>query len=147
MKADKPRTTRTETAATSLLAAALLLAAPTVAAQAQAASSESIGFIKLRSEYIKVADRVSAEGMKDGSPVFKDARGHCFTVDRRGDLIFQKGSTSAEAARACATGKHIAKAVLNAQLLGVDAKGNVLMKNAKGETFYLDSNGDMKFVK
>jgi hypothetical protein len=87
-------------------------------------------------------------GMYDGRPVYTNARGEYFYLEpKTGDFQYLSKDQTAAFAKAGATlaGKGRNSAVT---ILGFDASGNVIQKNAKGEMFYLNAKtGDMVFVK
>lgn len=140
------------TAATAgVLAMALVLGAPgapTAASALQAQSNLNSGgglYIKTPMVIKMTSDVLLVDGT-GGVPVFRSGTAECFTVGPHGDLQYQQKSGSpGNKVRACANGKHIPNATV--RILGLDAKGNVVMTTSKGETFYLKPNGDMAFVK
>ena len=87
-------------------------------------------------------------GMYDGRPVYTNTRGEYFLLQpTTGDFQYltrEQTATFIKSAGAL-TDKHRTSTVT---ILGLDASGNVIQRNAKGETFYLNSKtGDMVFVK
>lgn len=90
----------------------------------------------------------SIVGMQDGHPVYTNPRGEYFFLDpKTGDFHYL---TKEQASAAMKEGIALAGKgrTSNVTIVGIDASGNVIQKNAKGETFYLNSKtGDMVFVK
>ena len=87
-------------------------------------------------------------GMSDGHPVYTNAKGeHFYVQPTTGDFQYLTKDQTAAFIKAGTTlaGKGRTSSVT---ILGIDASGNVIQKNASGETFYLNSKtGDMVFVK
>jgi hypothetical protein len=130
-------------------------ASPSAQAGTSAASANRI-FIKWA---YKDAGAVSTAGMLDGRPVFRNAKGEFFQMDAStGDLKFlsaeslgyiklEQGASGRKSADAKAFIKFDGiKGEQKVKLLGVDGKGNAVQQNARGESFYLDANGDIKIV-
>ncbi|MBK8793097.1 MAG: hypothetical protein IPN59_08035 [Holophaga sp.] len=118
--------------------------------------------IKFAAKLHKDRDLLSVAGMLDRRPVFKNARGEYFQVDpNTGDLTYHTAESLGFIkitdrdlkGRAAAPRSNIfikfdgIKGEQKVTLLGVDAQGNVLQENSRGERFYLGANGDMVFVK
>lgn len=85
------------------------------------------------------------EGVDNGRTILKDADGRLFFLDAKtGDQKFLKVGYTIKMSNAQKTMKHKGEY----KLLGLDADGNTVMQNAKGDKFYLESStGDMIFVK
>ena len=85
-------------------------------------------------------------GMSDGHPVYTNTRGEYFTLQpKTGDFQYLTKDQVTSMMGAAGTIKLRTSTVT---LVGIDASGNVLQKNAAGETFYLNAKtGDMVFVK
>ncbi len=104
-------------------------------------------------------------GVSNGAPVFKNDNGEFFTVNENtGDLSFIKPEEFAQYSFpikmkgnvAAATSKqgssiHIKlgnENVSKVTIQGKDAQGHTLMKNSRGENFYIDPiTGDLIFIK
>ena len=119
---------------------------------------------------IKMGDlKMKVVGIDNGAPVFKNDKGEFFTVNSKtGDLSFIKpeefskftytiklrGSDVAGKASQMANQRpsiHIKLAnenVTDVSIVGQDAQGHTLMKNSRGENFYIDPiTGDLIFIK
>jgi hypothetical protein len=114
--------------------------------------------LKFSSVYVKIAERFAIVGLDNTHPVYKNARGEYFYLDpSTGDMKFlssdfyQKFSSTASALN----GMPVKTLRLDGSkyggrvsLIGIDARGNVVQKNSRGERFYLNPiNGDIVFVK
>lgn len=132
--------------------------------EATKASARPSNFLK-----IKYAEVMKVVGIDNGSPVFSNNKGEYFTVNSKtGDLSFIKPEefskftytiklnpadlAAKSGARTMERGSaHIKLAnekVSEVTIIGQDAQGHTMMKNSRGETFYLDPvTGDMIFVK
>lgn len=130
-------------------------AAPSAQPSAAAASANRI-FIKW---VYKDAAAVSTAGMLDGRPVFRNAKGEFFQMDAAtGDLKYlsaeslgyMKGQHPWSAKTSSAADIYIKfdgiKGEQKVKLLGVDANGNSIQQNARGERFYLNAKGDMVII-
>jgi hypothetical protein len=128
------------------------------------ASTKPSNFLK-----IKYTEIMKVVGIDNGSPVFSNNKGEYFKVNSKtGDLNFIKPEEFAKftytnklnpadlpaksGARTMDRGSaHIKLAnekVSEVTIIGHDAQGHTLMKNSRGENFYLDPvTGDMIFVK
>ena len=86
-------------------------------------------------------------GMDDGHPVYTNTRGEYFYVQAKtGDFQYLSADQTAAFIKAGTT--LAGKGRTSVTIVGMDANGNVLQKNAAGETFYLNAKtGDMVFVK
>lgn len=86
-------------------------------------------------------------GMSDGHPVYTNARGEYFYLQpTTGDFQYLSSDQTAAFIKAGTT--LAGKGRSSVTIVGMDANGNVLQKNAAGETFYLNAKtGDMVFVK
>lgn len=113
-------------------------------------------YMKFSEKMEKWHDKLSIIGVDDGHTIYKTDEDEYFWIDpATGD----KKSLSSEyvikltnanvGGSSSARGKVFQKVEINrVTLLGVDAKGNVIQQNSKGEKFYLNpSTGDMVFVK
>lgn len=147
------------------------VAAPTEARaasnpEAAARSKTAAPYFKFQAAFLKLQGGTWIAGVGDGHAIYENSRGEYFYVEPgTGDLktvskdYFLKGNLTDGRARqvpgACeksapATRRSASAYKLCAQvtLLGVDAQGNVIQQNAKGENFYLNPvTGDMVFVK
>ena len=105
-------------------------------------------YIKWRDIDEKVGGNVTIVGTENKHAIYKDKNGKMFYIDpQTGDQKFlsskQYLKVSMSAARSWPR-----KYQGQLTLVGVDAAGNVMQKNAAGDTFYLDgATGDMVFVK
>jgi hypothetical protein len=128
------------------------------------ASTKPSNFVK-----IKYTEIMKVVGIDNGSPVFSNNKGEYFTVNSKtGDLSFIKPEefskftytiklnpadlAAKSAARTMDRGSaHIKLAnekVSEVTIVGQDAQGHTLMKNSRGENFYLDPiTGDLIFIK
>ncbi len=115
--------------------------------------------IKYAAKFHKDWGQLSAAGMLNGQPVFKNAQGEFFQVElSTGDLKFHTAE-SLGFMKFDPKGKAVSSRTLNfikfdgikgeqrVSLVGVDLMGHVLQKTSQGETFYLSPTGDMVFVK
>ncbi len=118
--------------------------------------------IKFSGNFIKWRNELSAVGMMDGRPVFKTSKGEFFTVEpNTGDLKFHSaeslGYMKMDSASKLVAVKTVGwksfikfdgiKGESKVSVVGVDARGQVVQQNSRGEKFYLGPNGDMVFVK
>jgi hypothetical protein len=95
---------------------------------------KSAATFKFAATFEKWRGSLSVEGLLDGRPVFKTAKGEYFQLDpNTGDLKFYKYATI--------------KLQSNLSVLGVDAQGHLIQQNSRGEKFYLNPNGDLVYVK
>lgn len=87
-------------------------------------------------------------GLDAGSVVYRNARNEVFKLDpATGDMIFLKAGAYKSIGVKFHKDLKFSKESAAIILIGTDAKGNVLHKNSRGETFYLDAaTGDMVFV-
>lgn len=156
-----------------MLSAGVLLA-PGVSATAQGAlkaapssaktgSERSAGstHIKFASNFLKWGADLRVAGLLNGRPVFKTRQGEFFQVEpASGDLRFLSSESlgyikvsdlRVERSAAPKAGIFIKfdgiKGEQRVLVAGVDAQGNVIQENSRGERFYLGPNGDMVFVK
>lgn len=106
-------------------------------------------------------------GIDNGAPVFKNDKGEFFTVNSKtGDLNFIKPEEfsgfnyiKSHGADAAKTGQATSQRpprgikieidkVQDVTIVGPDAQGHTVMKNSRGENFYLDPiTGDLIFIK
>jgi len=87
-------------------------------------------------------------GMDNGRPVYTNPRGEYFSLaPTTGDFLYLSQDEIATFTKG--NGGVMEKQKRSAvTILGLDATGNVIQRNARGETFYLDAkSGDMVFVK
>jgi hypothetical protein len=102
-----------------------------------------------RSATHKIAGNYSVVGTDHGHTVYKNDAGQYFWIDKAtGDQKFLSADAISKivsnAAGRSATWKDKEKATV----VGKDAKGHVIQKNARGQKFYLDpATGDMVLVK
>jgi hypothetical protein len=81
----------------------------------------------------------------DGNTVYRNVAGEYFYLEpKTGDLQFISLKESAPVRLAGSCGE---KRPQEVTILGIDAKGNTLQKNSRGETFYLNATCDMVFLK
>ena len=87
-------------------------------------------------------------GIYSGHTVYSNTRGEYFYLEPvTGDFHYLTPEQTATFARSTSTLTQKIRS-LTVTILGIDASGNVIQRNAKGETFYLNSKtGDMVFVK
>lgn len=108
----------------------------------KASPSVSLNFAKVEIEY-------SVLGVGDGGKAFfKGADGRTFTVDpASGDLRFVSDAEYIKMSSSDLKGSKTPfikwKSSERVHILGVDARGNVVLARANGEKFYLSANGDM----
>jgi len=108
------------------------------AAPAAPAKLETV-YIKMSASVLKVSGTYSIAGMDGSHTVYKDMRGRMFYFDPgTGDMKF----LSADYVH-----KLDIKDAERVTIVGMDARGNMVQQNNKGEKFYLDPNGKMVFVK
>ncbi len=98
------------------------------------------------SKFEKYPTQVTIVGINDaGQSVYQNAAGAYFSLQPiTGDLQFLSLEESAIVTRSSKISWKLTEQVT---ILGLDANGNTLQKNARGETFYLNRKGDMVFVK
>lgn len=115
------------------------------------------------SEFLKIAGTFTVMGVGDGHTIFKAADGSMFYLDpMTGDKrsvaadIFVKVEIKDEkrkvdpknGGRAGGIGRVRIQDIPIAGIVGMDAKGNAVMQNARNETFTLDpKTGDKVFIK
>jgi len=87
-------------------------------------------------------------GMDNGRPVYTNPRGEYFSLaPTTGDFLYLTAKEIA-AVRGSSSNCGEKTPTCSVTILGLDARGNVIQRNARGETFYLDAkSGDMVFVK
>ena len=106
-----------------------------------------------RSATIKCCGTFSVVGSYKGHTVYKNDAGRYFWIDKAtGDQKFLSADAASKivssAAGRSATVKSTWKDKEKVTIVGKDAKGRVIQKNARGQKFYLDpATGDMVFVK
>ncbi|CAN5329352.1 hypothetical protein BH11PSE14_BH11PSE14_12180 [soil metagenome] len=141
---------------------AKVAAKPEPAVQAKSA----VPYMKFEAAFQKMTGTNWIAGVGDGHTIYQNSRGEFFYIDPgTGDLktvsndYFIKVSGSDVRARevpgafekrGLASRRSVAANKMGTEvtLLGVDAQGNVIQQNAKGEKFYLNpTTGDMVFVK
>jgi hypothetical protein len=133
-------------------------AAPQVAPSTQklAPENKAATFLKFAHVFPKYGSTLTAAGMLNGRPVFKTAQGEFFQVDpQTGDLKFHTAESLGylkmdDWERKAPSKGYVfikLKGEQRVSVLGVDAQGNVLQQNNRGEKFYLNPVGDMVFVK
>ena len=112
--------------------------------------------IKFAGVFPKYGSTLTAAGMLNGRPVFKTAQGEFFQVDpQTGNLKFHTAASLGylkmddwERRAPAKAGPFIKlKGEQRVSVLGVDAQGNVLQQNSRGEKFFLNAHGNMVFVK
>jgi hypothetical protein len=103
-----------------------------------------------RSATIKCCDPHSIVGSYHGRTVYKNEAGQYFWIDKAtgdqkflsSDAVIKQGPGRSETVKS--TWKNNEKVTV----VGKDAKGHVIQKNARGQKFYLDpATGDMVLVK
>ncbi len=169
MKKSLGRKSRVGASSASALAASILamplMAAPS-GAQSGARTDQSVvasqagqsgnPALKFASIYQKESERFTIVGLDDSHPVYRNAKGQYFYLDpATGDMKFlssdyyQKFTTTVKAGRGVSVKMlKLQKYAGKVSLSGIDARGNVVQKNSRGEKFYLDpTTGDMVFVK
>ena len=103
-----------------------------------------------RSARIKYHQTFSVVGSYEGHTVYKNEAGQYFWIDKAtGDQKFVSSDHFIKQGSArSATVKSTLKDKEKVTVVGKDAKGHVIQKNARGQKFYLDpATGDMVFVK
>ena len=123
-------------------------------------------YMKYARNFDKWHGTLSVVGMLDRRPVFKTEQGEFFQVDpNTGDLKFHTAESlgyikmhmpSARESSAPSVSERRSASFIKfdgikgeqrVSVRGVDAMGNVIQENSRGERFYLGPNGDMVFVK
>lgn len=126
-------------------------------------ASQTKIYLKFEAKFDKHKGDIYLAGVGDGHTVYQNARGDYFYIEpATGDMkslsddYFIKGESTQRKSfvlphvleKSGRVSSSTIKMESKVTLLGVDAKGNVVQKNSKGETFYLDTKtGDMVFVK
>jgi hypothetical protein len=103
-----------------------------------------------RSATLKSGGTYSVVGSYKGHTVYKNDAGQYFWIDKAtGDQKFVSSSVVIkQGPDRSATVKSTLKDKEKVTVVGKDAKGHVIQKNARGQKFYLDpATGDMVFVK
>jgi hypothetical protein len=103
-----------------------------------------------RSATLKYHGTFSVVGSYHGHTVYKNDAGQYFWIDKAtGDQKFLSSDVAVKlGADRSATVKSIYKDKEKVTVVGKDAKGHVIQKNARGQKFYLDpATGDMVLVK
>ena len=113
--------------------------------------------LKFASVYVKITEKFVIAGLDNARTVYRNSRGEVFYLDpSTGDMKFLSAEAwSKYTATLTVTGKPLIAVKVDGSkysspvtLLGVDAKGNVVQRNSRGETFHLNPiNGDMVIVK
>ncbi len=87
-------------------------------------------------------------GMYSGRPVYTNTRGEYFYLEPlTGDFHFLTAEQTTTFLKSAGTVTEKTRSS-TVTILGLDASGNVIQRNALGQTFYLNSKtGDMVFVK
>ena len=149
--------------------AASLLAVPLMSATGVAAPSSlpdpAIGLaqpvqdpqLRFASVYVKITEKFAIVGLDNTRTIYRNSKGEVFYLDpTTGDMRFLSAEAwSKYTTTLILTGKPLIAVKVDASkysgpvtLLGVDARGNVVQRNSKAETFYLNPvNGDMVIVK
>jgi len=110
--------------------------------------------------YLKHKEQFSIVGLDNSHTIYKNKKGEYFYIDpNTGDMKFLSADiflkyelhSSALKGQAIKMLKYEYKdhkGFDQVSLLGVDAKGNVVQQNSRGEKFFIDPfTGDMVFVK
>jgi hypothetical protein len=154
-----------------LLTTAALLAIQTLPFGLQAqvagtarAAGKPLEFIKIKMGELKM----KVVGIDNGTPVFKNDKGEFFTVNQNtGDLNFirpdqfaqfsypikiRPDMTASKTTPSVVHYPHPIKIELDkvteVTIVGQDAQGHTLMKNSRGENFFIDPiTGDLIFIK
>lgn len=113
--------------------------------------------LRFSSTYVKITEKFVIVGLDDARTIYRNSRGEVFYLDpSTGDMRFLSAAVwNKFAATLSVTGRPLIAVKVDGSkysgpvtLLGVDAKGNVVQRNSKGEAFYLNPvNGDMVIVK
>ena len=149
--------------------AASLLAVPLMSATGVAAPSPPLDRairhaqpvqdpqLKFASVYVKITEKFAIVGLDDARTIYRNSRGEVFYLDpSTGDMRFLSAAVWDKfASKITVTGRPLIAVKVDGSkysspvtLLGVDAKGNVVQRNSRGETFHLNPiNGDMVIVK
>ncbi len=101
--------------------------------------------------HVKLGRTFSVVGSYQGRTVYKNDAGKYFWIDKAtGDQKFLSSDVAVKlgADRAATVKSTTWKGNEKVTIVGKDAKGHVIQKNARGQKFYLDpATGDMVFVK
>lgn len=114
--------------------------------------------LKFASVYVKLSERFAIVGLDTSHPVYRNAKGEYFYLDpSTGDMKFLSPDLYNKFSSTVRVAKGIPVKALKldgskyggpVRLMGIDAQGNVVQKNPRGELFYLNpTNGDMVLVK
>ncbi len=127
--------------------------------QAKMTAPRSRIFLKYQEKYIKMHDWLTIAGLDEGHTIYKNSRGEYFYIDpQTGDMKFVPNEIFLKYTEKYIKGnsgfpKHLKfeagmKHYPSISIVGVDARGNTIMKNQAGELFHLDPmTGDMVFDK
>lgn len=127
------------------------------AAKGKVSASRTRAYIKFQDRYIKLDQALTIAGLDDGHTVYKNSRGEYFYIDpRSGDMKFIPNEVYMKFTEKYIKGtsgfpKHLKyegslKHYPMVSIVGVDARGNTIMKNQAGQLFHLDPRtGDMVF--
>ncbi len=113
-------------------------------------------YLKFSDRFLKYGNQLTIAGLDNGHTIYRNSRGELFYLDpQTGDMKFVPKETFIK----WSTGVKLTGAPLTmlkyegikwnrpVTVLGVDAQGNVVQKNAQGQKFYLNpTTGDMVFV-
>ena len=132
--------------------AATMMTVPTfaVAQKPKADASPTDKSASSQSATHKIGGTYSVVGSHHGHTVYKNDAGQYFWIDKAtGDQKFLSSDVVIKQGPArSATLKYTLKGNEKVTIVGKDAKGHVIQKNARGQKFYLDpATGDMVFVK
>ena len=115
--------------------------------------------VKFAAKYEKWPADLKLVGINNGATVYQDSRNQLFTLDpATGDQKFlaaqeyarftDQGTRAGTRAPLILTKWRADKFGAQLAIVGIDAAGHVVNRNARGEKFYLDpATGDMVFVK
>ena len=129
-------------------------------------AKSAVPFIKFEAAFQKMTDTNWIAGVGDGHTIYQNSRGEYFYVEpSTGDLKTVSKDYFIKVSGSSVSARQVPGAIANdgpamrrrvtgykmqgkVTLVGVDAQGNVIQQNGKGEKFYLNpTTGDMVFVK
>ncbi len=112
---------------------------------------------KLSSKFVKMGNDISIAGLEKGVPVYKNSKGEYFTVNPTtgdlkylaNDMFIKMEYIKFDGIKGEASGRFKGiKYDGSYSIVGLDNAGRTILKNSRGETFYLNpENGDFVYVK
>lgn len=113
--------------------------------------------LKFASVYLKITEKFAIAGLDNARTIYRNSKGEVFYLDpSTGDMKFLTAEAwSKYTTTLTVTGKPLIAVKVDGSkysgpvtVLGVDARGNVVQRNSRGEMFHLNPiNGDMVIVK